>query len=78
MLAVNIQLRHSDMSSEKRTYTVQQVADYLQVTIGTVTRLARQGRLQGSKIGRVWRFTERDLEQFLERQRPTRHAETTL
>jgi len=66
------------MSSEKRTYTVQQAANYLQVTIGTVTKMARQGRLQGSKIGRVWRFTEHDLEQFLERQRPTRHPEHPL
>jgi excisionase family DNA binding protein len=66
------------MNSEKRTYTVQQAADYLQVTIGTVTKHARKGWLGGSKLGRVWRFTERDLEQYLERQRPTRPAEPAL
>ena len=53
-----------------RTYTVEQAADVLQVTVGTVRKLARDGRLQGGKIGRHWRFTEHQLEQFLERQRP--------
>jgi excisionase family DNA binding protein len=61
-----------------RTYTIKQAAEVLQINEETARKLARQGRLQGSKIGRHWRFTERDLEQFLERQRPTRHAETAL
>ena len=61
-----------------RTYTIKQAAEVLQINEETARELARQGRLQGSKIGRHWRFTERDLEQFLERQRPTRHTETTL
>jgi len=61
-----------------RTYTVEQAADVLQVTIGTVRKLARDGRLVGAKIGRHWRFTEKNIEQFLERQQPTRHAEPAL
>ena len=61
-----------------RTYTIKQAAEVLQINEEIARELARQGRLQGSKIGRHWRFTERDLEQFLERQRPTRHTETTL
>ena len=61
-----------------RTYTIKQVAEVLQITPETTRELARDGRLTGSKIGRHWRFTDRDIEQFLERQRPTRHAETAL
>ena len=58
-----------------RTYTVEQTAEVMQVTVGTVRKLARDGRLTGIKIGRHWRFTERDLEQFLEHQRPTTPTE---
>jgi len=61
-----------------RTYTIKQAAEVLQINEETARELARQGRLQGSKIGRHWRFTERDLEQFLERQRPTSHTEAAL
>jgi excisionase family DNA binding protein len=61
-----------------RTYTIKQAAEVLQINAGTAWELARDGRLTGSKIGRHWRFTERDIEQFLERQRPTRHAEPAL
>ena len=59
-----------------RTYTPEQAAEVLQVTVGTVRKLARDGRLIGSKIGRHWRFTDGDIEQFLDRQRPTSHPET--
>jgi excisionase family DNA binding protein len=60
-----------------RTYTMQQAAEVLQINLETARRLARAGRLQGSKIGRHWRFTEEDLRGFLDRQRPAREAETT-
>ena len=53
-----------------RTYTPEQAADVLQVTVPTVHKYARAGRLKGSKLGRNWRFTEQDLQDFLERQRP--------
>jgi len=61
-----------------RTYTIKQAAEVLQINAETARDLARQGKLQGAKIGRNWRFTEHDLEQFLERQRPTRHPEPAL
>jgi excisionase family DNA binding protein len=53
-----------------RTYTPEQAAEVLQISLLTVRRYARQGRLKGSKVGRHWRFTEQDLTEFLEQQRP--------
>lgn len=61
-----------------RTYTVEQAAEVLQVTVGTVRKLARAGRLQGGKIGRHWRFTEPQIERFLERQQPDNRQEPHL
>lgn len=59
-----------------KTYTVEQAAEALQVNADTIRRLARTGALTGSKIGNHWRFTERDLEAFLERQRPPQSKRT--
>jgi len=53
-------------------------AKLLQVSTETVRRLVRAGELRGFKVGAEWRFTQDDLQQFIEQQRPTRHAETTL
>jgi excisionase family DNA binding protein len=53
-----------------KTYSIEQVADILQLKPETIRQLARTGRLTGFQIGRRWRFTEQDLEQFAERNRP--------
>jgi excisionase family DNA binding protein len=58
-------------------YTPEQAAKLLQITRATLLEYARDGRITGSKVARKWRFTDRDIEQFLERNRPARHTETT-
>lgn len=37
----------------------------------TVRRLARNGTLPGTKLGKNWRFSETDLQAFIDRCRPT-------
>ncbi len=52
--------------SEDRLLTPPQVAKHLQVNERTVTQWLRQGHLRGFKIGKEWRVSERDLDNFLE------------
>lgn len=47
-------------------YTVEQVAEKFEVHPETVRRMARDGDLPGKKIGKSWRFSDADLQQFLE------------
>lgn len=47
-------------------YTVQQVAEKFEVHPETIRRLAKKGELPAKKIGNEWRFTEADLQAFLE------------
>lgn len=47
-------------------YTVQQVADKFEVHPNYVRKLAKKGTLPARKIGNEWRFTEEDLQKFLE------------
>ena len=49
--------------------TVVEVAAYLRVNRFTVYRLVERGELPGVKVGDLWRFKERDIEAWLERQK---------
>jgi excisionase family DNA binding protein len=50
----------------ERLLTSEQVAQMLQVHPLTVLKYIKAGKLKGIKLGRVWRFREKDVEQFLE------------
>lgn len=44
---------------------VEEVAELLRISRHTVYRLAQRGDLPGRKIGRIWRFSRRGVEQYL-------------
>ncbi len=52
--------------NEDKLLTPPQVAQQLQVNERTVTQWLRRGHLRGFKIGKEWRVSARDLENFLE------------
>ena len=49
--------------------TVDEVAAYLRVNPMTVYRLVNRGELPGVKVGDLWRFEERDIVAWMERQK---------
>jgi excisionase family DNA binding protein len=49
-----------------RLLTVAEVADLLRINKSTVYRMAKQGRLPATRVGRQWRFRESVLEGLLE------------
>jgi len=51
---------------EDKLLTPPQVAKHLQVNERTVTQWLRRGHLRGFKIGKEWRVSARDLDEFLE------------
>lgn len=55
----------------RQVLTVEQVATLLQIHPESVRKLARAGRLRGSKLGTSgWRFTEDQIQAYLETQIP--------
>jgi putative molybdopterin biosynthesis protein len=50
-------------------YTVSQLANLLQLTEMTIYRMVNRGELPCYEIGRVKRFSQRDIDQFLESRR---------
>jgi excisionase family DNA binding protein len=53
--------------------TTEEVLEYLQVNLRTIYRLIKAGRIPAVRVGRQWRFRKRDIDAWLESQRP-RHA----
>jgi len=53
--------------------TTEEVLEYLHVNLRTVYRLIKAGRIPAVRVGRQWRFRKRDIDAWLESQRP-RHA----
>lgn len=47
------------------TMTIEEVADYLQISSSTVYKLARHGVLPGRKVGNNWRFSRAGIEEWL-------------
>jgi excisionase family DNA binding protein len=56
--------------------TTEEVLEYLNVNLRTIYRLIKAGKIPAVRVGRQWRFRRRDIDAWLENQRPrtTRHA----
>jgi excisionase family DNA binding protein len=48
----------------------EEVLEYLQVNLRTVYRLIKAGKIPAVRVGRQWRFRKRDIDAWLETQRP--------
>jgi excisionase family DNA binding protein len=55
---------------EEGFLTTEAVLDYLQVNLRTVYRLIKAGKIPAVRVGRQWRFRKRDIDAWLESQRP--------
>ncbi len=51
-----------------RWMTVKEVADYLQFSTDQIYRLAQQGKIPVSRVGKRWRFKKEKLDQWMEQQ----------
>ena len=50
--------------------TTEEVLEYLQVNRRTVYRLIKAGKIPAVRVGRQWRFRKRDIDAWLDAQRP--------
>ena len=57
--------------------TTEEVLEYLQVNLRTVHRLIKAGKIPAVRVGRQWRFRKRDIDAWLDSQRPRGGARAT-
>src|ERR1700676_5129848 len=50
--------------------TTEEVLEYLQVNLRTVYSLIKAGKIPAVRVGRQWRFRKRDIDAWLDSQRP--------
>jgi excisionase family DNA binding protein len=50
--------------------TTEEVLEYLHVNLRTVYRLIKAGKIPAVRVGRQWRFRKRDIDGWLDTQRP--------
>jgi len=60
------------LADKKRLYSPEEAAQELRVSLLTVRKWLRAGTLNGFKMGRLWRIEEKDLEEFIKKQRGDR------
>src|ERR1044072_3612326 len=56
---------------DETVLTTEEVLEYLQVNLRTVYRLIKAGKIPAVRVGRQWRFRKRDIDSWLESQRPS-------
>lgn len=53
------------MADGIKVYTLDEVADILQLTRRTLYSYIKEGKLKAVKIGKYWRISEKNLEDFI-------------
>jgi excisionase family DNA binding protein len=56
--------------AEDAFLTTDEVLNYLQVNLRTIYRLIKSEKIPAVRVGRQWRFRKRDIDAWLETQRP--------
>ena len=55
-----------DATMENRWMTLQEVAEYLQLSKDLIYRLAQNGKIPASKVGSRWRFRRERIDRWME------------
>ena len=48
-------------------YTVEEIADVFSISTSTIRRLLRSGELKGSKLGNQWRISEKQAQEYFDK-----------
>lgn len=54
-------------TTDIKVYTLEEIAELLHITRRTLYTYVKEGKLKAVKVGKYWRVTEKNLQEFLER-----------
>jgi excisionase family DNA binding protein len=46
--------------------TLEQIADYLQISTSSIYKMVQAGRIPAYKVGRQWRFKKQEIDEWVE------------
>jgi excisionase family DNA binding protein len=53
--------------------TLEQIAEYLQMSTSSIYKMAQTGKIPAYKVGRQWRFKKEEIDKWVEKQNPKRY-----
>ncbi len=74
---INIKLINDEISKDcmtrfsTRLMNIEELADYLRIQRQTIYNWLNQGKIGGIKVGGVWRFDRKDIDDWLRSRRRT-------
>lgn len=51
--------------AEDKVLTIQELADYLKLSLSSAYKLAQRGKIPGQKVGKHWRFHRDAIDRWL-------------
>ena len=63
--------KQGDLNMEK-WLTLEQIAEYLQMSTSSIYKMAQAGKIPAYKVGRQWRFKIEEIDKWVEKQKPKR------
>ncbi|MFP4082417.1 MAG: helix-turn-helix domain-containing protein [Candidatus Aminicenantes bacterium] len=52
--------------------TLEQIAEYLQMSTSSIYKMAQSGKIPSYKVGRQWRFKKEEIDRWVEKQKSKR------
>ena len=52
--------------SEMEYYTTKDVCELLKISSKTLYKYLEQGKIKGTKLGKSWRYSQKDIDEFIQ------------
>jgi len=53
----------------ERWLTLEQIAEYLQMSTSSIYKMAQKGKIPAYKVGRQWRFRKEEIDRWIKSQK---------
>jgi excisionase family DNA binding protein len=66
--------KQSELNMDK-WLTLEQIAEYLQMSTSSIYKMAQAGKIPAYKIGRQWRFKKEEIDTWVEKRKVIRQKD---
>lgn len=64
LLAISGKEKQGDLAMDK-WLTVEQIAEYLQMSTSSIYKMAQRGKIPAYKVGKQWRFRKEEIDRWI-------------
>jgi len=62
----------------ERWLTLEQIAEYLQMSTSSIYKMAQKGKIPAYKVGRQWRFNKEEIDMWVKSKRKIHNGEKKI